>query len=52
MPSASFLPLRRTSALLHPIEIGPELLAVQDRAKRERFRAEERCSTHIGRDGR
>jgi hypothetical protein len=52
MPSASFLPLRRASALLHPIEIGPELLAVQDRAKRERFRAEERCSTQIGSDGR
>src|SRR3954454_19684672 len=39
MPSASFLPLRRTSALLRPIEIGPEPLAGQDRAKRERFRA-------------
>jgi hypothetical protein len=44
MPSASFLPLRRTSALLRPIEIGPELLAVQERAKRKRFRAEERRS--------
>ena len=44
MPSASFLPLRRASALLRPIEIGPELLAVQERAKRERFRAEERRS--------
>jgi hypothetical protein len=52
MPSASFLPLRRTSALLRPIEIVPELLAGQDRAKRERFRAEERCSTQIGSDGR
>jgi hypothetical protein len=40
MPSASFLPLRRTSALLPLIEIGPELLEVQDHAKRERFRAE------------
>src|SRR5215203_3796721 len=40
MPSASYLPLWRTSALLHPIEIGPELLAVQDNAKREQFQAE------------
>jgi hypothetical protein len=52
MPSASFLPLRRTSALLPPIEIGPELLEVQDRAKRERFQAEEHCLTQIGSDGR
>ena len=35
-----------------PLAFGPELLAGQDRAKRERFRAEQRCSTQIGRDGR
>ena len=52
MPSASFLPLRRTSVLLRTIEVGPELLAVQDRAKRERFRAKERCSTQIRSHGR
>jgi iron(III) transport system substrate-binding protein len=33
-----------SSTLLRPIEIGPELLAVQDRAKRERFLGEWRRS--------
>jgi iron(III) transport system substrate-binding protein len=36
-----------TSGILRPITIGPELLAVQDRAKRQRFLSEWRRSTHI-----
>jgi iron(III) transport system substrate-binding protein len=36
-----------SSGLLRPITIGPELLAVQDRAKRQRFLSEWRRSTHI-----
>ena len=37
-------PALTSSTLLRPIEIGPELLAVQDRAKRERFLGEWRRS--------
>jgi iron(III) transport system substrate-binding protein len=37
-----------SSTLLRPIEIGPELLAVQDRAKRERFLGEWRRSMQSG----
>jgi iron(III) transport system substrate-binding protein len=37
-----------SSGLLRPIAIGPELLAVQDRAKRERLLAEWRRSTSSG----
>jgi iron(III) transport system substrate-binding protein len=36
------------SGLFNPVTIGPELLAVQDRAKRERFLAEWRRSTQTG----
>jgi iron(III) transport system substrate-binding protein len=36
-----------SSGLLRPITIGPELLAVQDRAKRQRFLSEWRRSTRI-----
>jgi iron(III) transport system substrate-binding protein len=36
-----------SSGLLRPITIGPELLAVQDRAKRERFLSEWRRSTQL-----
>ncbi len=39
-----------SSGLLRPITIGPELLAVQDRAKRERFLSEWRRSTRLGTD--
>jgi len=41
-----------SSGLLRPITIGPELLAVQDRAKRQRFLSEWRRSTHIESDDR
>jgi iron(III) transport system substrate-binding protein len=36
-----------SSGLLRPITIGPELLAVQDRAKRQRFLSDWRRSTNI-----
>ena len=39
-----------SSGLLRPITIGPELLAVQDRAKRERFLSEWRRSTRLDAD--
>jgi iron(III) transport system substrate-binding protein len=39
-----------TSGLVRPITIGPELLAVQDRAKRERLLSEWRRSTQLATD--